>query len=179
MSAASDRSTPRTEIAVFGAGCFWCIEAALEQMRGVSDVVSGYMGGASENPTYREICGGNSGHAEVVQATFDPDVTRFENLLEGFWKVHDPTTLNRQGADVGTQYRSAIFVHSPTQREIAERSKATIQRVCKDPVVTEISDASTFWPAEAEHQDYYRNNKSAGYCRVMIRPKLEQLGLDP
>lgn len=164
-------------VATFGAGCFWCVEAVFEQLDGVLEVTSGYMGGHVDNPTYKMICTGSTGHAEVVQVTFDPAVISFETLLDWFWRLHDPTTLNRQGADVGTQYRSAIFFHSDEQREQATASKAAAQPAFSNPIVTEITEASTYYPAESYHQDYYVNNKAAGYCRAVIRPKLQKLNL--
>ena len=167
----------RNEIATFGAGCFWCVEAVLEQLDGVRDVTSGYMGGHVENPTYKAVCTGTTGHAEVVQVTFDPSVISYETLLDWFWRLHDPTTPDRQGADVGTQYRSAIFVHSDAQRATAVRSKAAAQASFADPIVTEISDAGTYYEAEDHHQDYYRLNSSQGYCRVVIATKLPKLAL--
>lgn len=170
-------AAPKQEIATLGAGCFWCIEAVLEQLDGVESVVSGYIGGETLNPTYAQICTGNTGHAEVVQVTFDPTVLPYKDLLDWFWKSHDPTTLNRQGADRGTQYRSAIFVHSPAQREIAETSKKDVQPTFSDPIVTEVTDASIFYPAEKKHQGYYFDNASQGYCRMVIAPKLKKLGL--
>ena len=181
MTASNESSTPaEPQIATFGAGCFWCIEAVLEQVDGVLDVQSGYMGGAVENPTYEQVCSGNTGHAEVIQARFDPEKISYEQLLEWFWKAHDPTQLNRQGNDVGTQYRSAIFVHSPEQRRLAEASKAAEDASGRHsgPIVTEITDASTFYPAEEYHQDYYRLNPGQGYCRFIIAPKLDKLGLE-
>ncbi|MEM7199061.1 MAG: peptide-methionine (S)-S-oxide reductase MsrA [Planctomycetota bacterium] len=171
-------STANTELATLGAGCFWCVEAVLLQIEGVTRVVSGYMGGEIENPTYEDICGGTTGHAEVTQVHFDPSVLSYARLLEWFWQLHDPTTLNRQGNDVGTQYRSAIFYHSDAQREAAEASKLAAQDRFTDPIVTEITAASTFWSAEGYHQDYYRQNPSQAYCRVVIAPKLDHLGLD-
>lgn len=168
-----------TEIATLGAGCFWCIEAVLQQIDGVTAVQSGYMGGETKDPTYRAVCSGSTGHAEVTQVTFDPEVLPYEHLLAWFWKLHDPTTLNRQGADVGTQYRSVIFTHSDAQREAAEASKkaADASGDFADPIVTEISAASTFYPAEDYHQEYYRLNKTQPYCRMVIAPKLDKLGL--
>jgi peptide-methionine (S)-S-oxide reductase len=173
-------STPTTELATFGAGCFWCVEAVLEQLDGVLDVTSGYMGGHVENPTYKAVCTGETGHAEVVQVTFDPAVIPYDHLLAWFWKLHDPTTLNRQGADAGTQYRSAIFYHSEAQREAAEASKAAADASGEfvDPIVTEITAASTYYTGEEYHQDYYRLNRQQGYCRAVIAPKLEKLGLE-
>ena len=174
----SDASA-KTEIATFGAGCFWCVEAVLERLEGVSDVVSGYMGGTVKNPTYEVVCSGLSGHAEVVQVTFDPEKITYEELVDIFWKLHDPTTLNRQGADVGTQYRSAIFYHSDEQKEVAEASKkkADAAKLYLDPIVTEITKAEEFYVAEKDHQDFYANNQSNRYCRLVIHPKLQKLGL--
>lgn len=170
----------KTEIATFGAGCFWCTEAVLQQVDGVLSVTSGYMGGDLPNPTYPAVCTGQTGHAEVVQVEFDPSVVSYEDLLAWFWRLHDPTTLNRQGADVGTQYRSVIFWHDQAQRQAAERSKAAAEASGEfhGPIVTEIVQASTFWPAEHYHQDYYELNKRQPYCRAVIAPKLEKLGLD-
>ncbi len=168
----------QTEVATLGAGCFWCVEAVLERLDGVSDVMSGYMGGSIVDPTYAAVCGGQTGHAEVVQVTFDPEIISFEKLLEWFWQLHDPTTLNRQGGDVGTQYRSAIYYHSEEQKETAERSKAAASGDFSDPIVTEITAASKFWPAEDYHQDFYRLNPRQPYCNAIIPPKLRKLGLD-
>ena len=167
------------EVATLGAGCFWCVEAVYKQLDGVASVTSGYMGGQVDNPTYEQICTGTTGHAEVVQVVFDPAKISFEKVLAWFWQLHDPTTLNRQGADVGTQYRSAIFVHSDSQKQVAEASKKAAQEDFTDPIVTEITPATTFYPAEIYHQDYYFQNKSKnGYCRVVIEPKLKKLKLD-
>jgi methionine-S-sulfoxide reductase len=168
------------ELATFGAGCFWCVEAVLEQLDGVKNVASGYMGGRVENPTYEQVCSNTTGHAEVVQVTFDPERISYEKLLEYFWKLHDPTTLNRQGNDVGTQYRSVIFYHSESQREAAERSKKAMDAsgTFGSPIVTEITKASTFYPAEKYHQDYYRLNKQKPYCQYVITPKLKKLGME-
>ncbi len=176
----STRGSGTTEIATFGGGCFWCVEAVLEQLDGVLDVVSGYMGGSVPNPTYEQVCTGLTGHAEVVQVTYDPQKIRYEDLLEMFWKLHDPTSLNRQGNDIGTQYRSAIFYHSPEQKLAAERSKAEKERsgAFSRPIVTEIAPAGPFYKAEDYHQDYYRRNPSQPYCRAVIAPKLEKLGLE-
>lgn len=169
----------RTEIATFGAGCFWCIEAVLEQLDGVIDVESGYTGGTVENPTYRDVCAGTTGHAEVVRVKFDPAKISYEKLLAWFFKLHDPTTLNRQGADVGTQYRSAIFYHTEEQRAAALQTKKLLDETKEyaSPVVTEIEKAGPFYEAGAEHQDYYRLNKFDRYCRAVIIPKLDKLGL--
>jgi len=167
-------------VATFGSGCFWCTEAVLEQLDGVQSVESGYMGGHVDNPTYREVCSERSGHAEVVQVHFDADVISYEALLAWFWRLHDPTTLNRQGSDVGTQYRSAIFFHDAQQEQAARKSLAAADAsgYHPGPIVTEIVAATKFYPAEQYHQDYYRGNKSQGYCRMIIAPKLEKLGLD-
>ena len=177
---ARDKKMEEHETATLGAGCFWCIEAVLEQIDGISDVTSGYMGGTIENPTYEQICTGLTGHAEVVEVTFDPEVIGFTAVLEYFWKLHDPTTLNRQGNDVGTQYRSAIFYHSEEQRLLAEKARKDKDEkgVFNSPIVTEITKIEKFYPAEKYHQDYYRNNKAAPYCRFVITPKLDKLGLE-
>ena len=166
-----------TEIATFGAGCFWCVEAVLERLEGVLDVTSGYMGGSTADPTYEQVCGGRTGHAEVVQVTFDPKQISYEQLLEIFWQLHDPTTLNRQGNDEGTQYRSVIFTHSETQKRAAEASlkAADESEMFSDPIVTEIKDAGPFTRAENYHQDYYRLNPNQSYCRFIIAPKLEKM----
>jgi len=180
-SAGADAASPapaKTETATFAGGCFWCIEAVFEQIPGVVDARSGFMGGTSQNPTYGQVCEGDTGHAEVVQVTFDPARVSYAKLLEWFWKSHDPTTLNRQGPDVGTQYRSAIFFHSEEQRRVAEASKAEAQAEFRSPIVTEITQAGTFTEAEDYHQDYYRLNSTQPYCRAMIAPKLHKLGLD-
>ncbi|MCI0706887.1 MAG: peptide-methionine (S)-S-oxide reductase MsrA [Ignavibacteriae bacterium] len=166
------------EQATFGAGCFWCVEAVFERLEGVKSVVAGYTGGAKANPTYEEVCTGKTGHAEVAQITYDPSLIKFETLLEWFWKSHDPTTLNRQGADVGTQYRSAIFYHDENQKAIAEKSKSTAQAMFGDLIVTEIQALSKFYAAENYHQDYYKNNQNAPYCTFVIKPKLKKLKLD-
>jgi len=168
------------EVITFGAGCFWCVEAVLEQIDGVLAVRSGYMGGALENPTYQDICTGTTGHAEVTEVRFDPAVLSLEHLLQWFWRLHDPTTLNRQGNDVGTQYRSAIFYHSDEQRALAEASKELVDKsdAFSDPIVTEITPASTFYSAEDYHQEYYQANKAQPYCRMVIAPKLDKLGLN-
>ncbi len=167
-------------VATFAAGCFWCVEAVLEQIDGVQKVVSGYMGGNTENPTYADICTGTTGHAEVTQVTYDPETIAYDKLLEQFWRLHDPTTLNRQGNDVGTQYRSAIFYHDQAQKEAAERSRGELQEsgAIADPIVTEITPATTFYIAEDYHQQYYRTNREQSYCQYVIRPKLGKLGLE-
>ena len=173
----ADGTGAETRIATFGAGCYWCVEAVLEQLDGVLDVESGFMGGHVPDPSYEAVCSGSTGHAEVVQVRFDPQRIGYDELLAWFWKLHDPTTLNRQGADVGSQYRSAIYYHSDEQRDAAIASKERAQSDFVDPIVTEISPASAFYVAKLSHQDYYRANKNAGYCRYVIAPKLDKLGL--
>lgn len=163
------------EQATFGAGCFWCVEAIFQELRGVKAVVSGFSGGHIKNPAYREVIAGTTGHAEVVQITFDPEVISFEKLLMVFWSTHDPTTLNRQGADVGTQYRSAIFYHSEEQKEQALQSKAEVAtQLWDDPIVTEVTAFDKFYEAEDYHQNYFALNPNQGYCRVVINPKLKK-----
>ncbi len=164
------------ELATFGAGCFWCVEAVFQELRGVKKVESGYSGGTVENPTYREICTGMTGHAEVVQIHFNPKEISFDELLEVFWTMHDPTTLNRQGADRGTQYRSVVFYHSEEQKLKAEKSKNELaSQLWEDPIVTEISPFTRFYLAEDYHQDYFKKNTEAPYCQVVIAPKLVKL----
>jgi peptide-methionine (S)-S-oxide reductase len=162
------------ETTTLGGGCFWCLEAVFDQLKGVTDVVSGYAGGQVKKPTYKQVCTGMTGHAEVVQITFDPDVVSFKDILHIFFTIHDPTTLNRQGADVGTQYRSAIFYHSPDQKAMAEQVIAEMTKagIWDDPIVTEVTPLATFYPAEDYHQEYFVNNPSQGYCRVVIAPKV-------
>jgi peptide-methionine (S)-S-oxide reductase len=164
------------QIATFGSGCFWCTEAIFERLNGVVKVESGYSGGKVENPTYEEVCTGTTGHAEVTQITYDPSIISFDELLEVFWKTHDPTTLNRQGNDVGTQYRSVIFYHNEEQKELAEKYKAELDKsgVWDNPIVTEISPFTNFYSAEKYHQDYYNNNPNQGYCTFVITPKVEK-----
>lgn len=173
------RSEPAAaiETATLAGGCFWCIEAGLEQLDGVLDVRSGYMGGSTANPDYKAVCSGTTGHAEVVQVTFDPRRIGYEQLLGWFWRLHDPTSLNRQGNDKGTQYRSAIFTHSDAQRQAAERSRTAAQGAFVLPIVTEITPASRFYEAEDYHQDYYRKNPNESYCQAVIAPKLGKVGL--
>ena len=163
-----------SERATLGGGCFWCLEPIFEELRGVEDVMPGYAGGRVANPTYQQVCGGNTGHAEVLQVTFDPGQISYADLLRVFLTMHDPTTLNRQGADVGTQYRSAIYYHSPEQKAAAEQVIAELGRegVWSGPIVTEVAPLSTFYPAEAYHVDYYANNPGQGYCRAVIDPKV-------
>lgn len=165
-----------TEIATLAGGCFWCLEAVYDEVRGVEHVVSGYMGGQKPNPTYQEVCTGTTGHAEVVQIEYDPSVITYRDLLEIFFTIHDPTTLNRQGADVGTQYRSAIFYHDDEQREEAEAIIDELERdgVYSKSIVTEVTAAETFYAAEEYHQDYYANNPYQGYCMAVIAPKLSK-----
>jgi peptide-methionine (S)-S-oxide reductase len=164
------------ETVTFGSGCFWCTEAVFQQLKGVSSVVSGYSGGHVKNPSYQQVTTGKTGHAEVCQIQFDPEQISFEDLLEVFFSTHDPTTLNRQGNDIGTQYRSVIFYHTEEQREIAERVKAELDKsgTWKNPIVTEIAPFERFYKAEDYHQNYYRNNPNQGYCRVVITPKLNK-----
>jgi peptide-methionine (S)-S-oxide reductase len=171
---ASDKPTA-TERITFGGGCFWCIEAVFQRLKGVKSVASGYAGGKVENPTYKQVCTGETGHAEVVQLEFNPAEVTFDTLLKVFWAAHDPTTLNRQGADAGTQYRSVIFYENEAQKAAAEKSKAAAQPEFKDPIVTEISPMPKFYKAEDYHQNYFNENSNAGYCRVVIRPKLQKL----
>lgn len=166
------------EVITLGAGCFWCTEAVFQQIPGVVSVTSGYMGGALKNPTYEQVCTGGTGHAEVSQIVFDPKKTGLEKILDVFWEAHDPTSLNRQGADSGTQYRSAIFYQTDAEKAAAEKSKAAAAKHFAKPIVTEITKAGVFYPAENYHQDYYRLNKNRNpYCRAVIAPKLKKLGL--
>ena len=164
------------EKATFGSGCFWCTEAVFERLKGVYKVVSGYSGGTVENPTYEQVCTGKTGHAEVTQITYDPKVITYDELLEVFWKTHDPTTLNRQGNDVGTQYRSVIFYHNDEQKRLAEKYKEELNKsgIWDKPIVTEISPFTNFYPAENYHQNYYDNNPSQPYCSFVITPKVEK-----
>ena len=165
------------ELATFGSGCFWCTEAVFQRLKGVEKVVSGYAGGHVLNPTYRQICGGDTGHAEVVQVQYDPSQTNYEQLLEIFWKTHDPTTPDQQGNDYGPQYRSVIFYHNDEQKRLAEEYKKKLDeaKIWKDPIVTEISPFTNFYLAENYHQDYYNQNKNQPYCTFVIRPKIEKL----
>lgn len=167
----------KLETATFGAGCFWCVEAVFQQIQGVKSVTSGYSGGHVKNPSYKEVTTGRTGHAEVIQIKFDPELVSYRKLLEVFWKTHDPTTLNRQGPDIGTQYRSVIFYHSEEQKHIAEASKEEMDNsgYFGDPVVTEIESFKNFYVAEDYHQDFYRNNPNQPYCRLRIDPKMEKL----
>lgn len=162
------------EVATLGGGCFWCLDAVFADLKGVESAVSGYSGGAVDNPTYRQVCSGTTGHAEVSQVTFDPKLITFRELLEVFFTIHDPTTLNRQGADEGTQYRSAIYFHTPEQKTIAEQviQELTAKGIWDAPIVTEVTPFERFYRAEENHQDYYKNNPEQGYCRVVIAPKV-------
>jgi len=165
------------ETATLAGGCFWCLEAAFQDLKGVEKVQSGYAGGHVANPSYEQVCTGTTGHAEVVQITFDPTVVSFDDLLHVFFTIHDPTTLNRQGEDVGTQYRSAIFYHTPEQKATAERviRELEAEKVWDDPVVTELKPLDAFYPAEQYHRDYYRRNPTQGYCRAVIAPKVAKV----
>jgi len=166
----------KMELATFGSGCFWCTEAIFSQLKGVESTVSGYSGGQIKNPTYKEVCTGNTGHAEVIQVSYNPNLVSYEDLLEVFWKTHNPTTLNQQGADVGTQYRSVIFYHNKEQKELAELYKKKLDQagIYDSPIVTEISEFDKFYKAEESHQDYYSNNKTQPYCNFVITPKMEK-----
>ena len=169
-------TTKNLQVATFGGGCFWCTEAVFQEVKGIEKVLSGYSGGnVPGHPTYREICSGLTGHAEVIQVTFDANVISYEDILVIFMTTHDPTTLNKQGADRGTQYRSVIYYHDDMQKEIAEVVSKEISPYYENPVVTEISPLDVFYEAEKEHQDYYRNNQSQGYCSFVITPKLAKL----
>lgn len=174
----SANASANTETITLGAGCFWCVEAVYQRIDGVTDAVSGYMGGHADNPSYKAVCTGQTGHAEVVKVSFDSSKVSLEEILNVFWTAHDPTTLNRQGADVGTQYRSAIYFESEEQQKIAQASLEKASEKFRDPIVTEITAASTFWPAEDYHQEYYDLNKSYPYCQAVITPKLKKLGLE-
>lgn len=175
-ASSSNLNTTKMDTITFGAGCFWCVEAVYQRLKGVHSVTSGYMGGKLKNPTYREVCSGLTGHAEVCQITYDPQVISFQTLLEVFWQTHDPTTLNRQGADVGTQYRSAIFAHSAEQLRLAQEWKSDLnaKQVFPNPIVTQIVEASDFYPAEDYHQDYYNLNGTEPYCQIVIKPKMDK-----
>ncbi len=166
----------KKEVATLGAGCFWCVEAVYDQLEGVISVESGYSGGITENPTYKEVCTGATNHAEVCQITFNPDVISFGELLTVFWSIHNPTTLNRQGADIGTQYRSAIFYHSEKQKKIAEQQIDLVnaEKLYDDPIVTEVTPFEKFYQAEDYHQEYFENNPENSYCRMVVGPKVEK-----
>jgi peptide-methionine (S)-S-oxide reductase len=162
------------EVATLGGGCFWCVEAVYDALKGVEDVVSGYMGGHLNQPSYEAVCTGTTGHAEVIQIKFDPAIISYDDVLNIFFTIHDPTTLNRQGADVGTQYRSVVFYHNAEQKAQAEAKiqQLTAEKVWDDPIVTEVTEASTFWPAEDYHQEYFANNPNQGYCAAVVAPKV-------
>ncbi len=179
VSAAAPDAAPLTEQVSFGLGCFWCAEAIFQRMDGVVAVVSGYQGGDLPNPSYKQVCSGKTGHAEVIRITYDPARVAFTDLLDVFWQAHDPTQVNRQGADVGTQYRSVIFTTTEAQREAAEASRQALQKsgALERSVATQILAGPTFYPAEPEHQNYYQNNRGAPYCRMVIEPKLRKLDL--
>ncbi|WBO85941.1 peptide-methionine (S)-S-oxide reductase MsrA [Hymenobacter yonginensis] len=165
------------EKATFGAGCFWCVEAVFQDLEGVEKAVSGYSNGRIANPTYREVCSGLTGHAEVIQITYDPAIISFEQLLEIFWKTHDPTTLNRQGADTGTQYRSGVYYHNEEQKRLAEeyKQKLNAAKAFDQPIVTEIEPLKSFYPAEDYHQNYYKQNGREPYCQFVVRPKVDKV----
>lgn len=171
---AMEKTEPLLETATLGGGCFWCTEAIFQMLPGVKSVRSGFAGGQSENPTYQQVCSGTTGHAEVIQVDFDPKVVSYEKILDAFWDAHDPTTLNRQGADSGTQYRSIILYQGEAQKAAAEKSKAEAQKHFSKPIVTEIVPLRKFYLAEGYHQDYYRSNPDQPYCRAVIRPKVEK-----
>ena len=183
---AAERSTPTmksegsNEYAMFGAGCYWCSEAVFQRVPGVKAVASGFAGGTVRNPSYKQVCTGRTGHAEVVRVEYDPAIVAYDKLLDMFWHMHDPTTLNRQGGDEGTQYRSVIFYYSEAQKKTAGESKAALAQSggYKDPIVTQIVPATEFYPAGDDHQDYYNRNSSAPYCRIVIDPKLKKLGME-
>ena len=172
---ANAMNTNKIESATFGGGCFWCMEAVFERLPGVNSVTSGFAGGDTANPTYEQVCTGATGHAEVTQIEFDPAKISYEKLLQVFWQAHDPTTLNRQGADEGTQYRSVILYRGDAQKLAAEKSRTEAQKNFKHPIVTEIAPFTKFYPAEKYHQGFYDNNTNYGYCRLVIAPKLEKL----
>ncbi|MFD2523793.1 peptide-methionine (S)-S-oxide reductase MsrA [Emticicia soli] len=172
-----DQETEQNKaVATFGAGCFWCVEAVFQRLDGVTKVESGYMGGSTKNPTYKEVCTGQTGHVEVTRITYNPQKISFEELLEVFWKTHDPTTLNRQGNDVGTQYRSVVFYHDANQKALAEKYKGELNNahVFNGPIVTAIEPAQEFYVAEDYHQNYFNQNGSQPYCQMVVRPKVEK-----
>jgi peptide-methionine (S)-S-oxide reductase len=175
-SNADSTSVPGREVATLAGGCFWCLEAVFDELKGVESVESGYIGGRTPAPTYEQVCGGDTGHAEAVRITFDPKVVSYRDLLRVFFTIHDPTTLNRQGNDVGTQYRSAIFYHSPEQKQAAEETIAELsgQKLYDDPIVTQLAPATTFHVAEGYHQEYYERNQFAPYCQFVVKPKVSK-----
>ena len=174
MSTANNGASHTKEVTTLGGGCFWCLEAVFDELQGVEDVVSGYSGGSTVNPTYQQVCSETTGHAEVVQVTFDPQLISFEDVLKVFFSIHDPTTLNRQGADVGTQYRSAVFFHSPEQQATATQVIEEINKagIWNRPIVTEVTPFEKFYSAEKYHQEYFQNNAEQPYCQVVIAPKV-------
>jgi len=176
VSTGSTNMKEKTELATFGGGCFWCVEAIFERVTGVHMVVSGYSGGHEANPSYKQVTSGTTGHAEVIQISFDPGEVNFTELLEIFFKTHDPTTLNRQGADVGTQYRSIVLYHNDEQRQEAEKviKELDAAGIWKDPIVTRVEPFDNFYKAEGYHQEYFENNPNQGYCRVVIQPKVDK-----
>jgi peptide-methionine (S)-S-oxide reductase len=173
-----DKPSATAAVATFGGGCFWCTEAVLQRIEGVLSVVSGYAGGSTPSPTYEEVCSGDTGHAEVIQVTYDPGMISYEEILDVFWQAHDPTTLDRQGGDTGTQYRSVILYASDSEHAAAEASRNKAQAKFHDPIVTQIQPLTQFWKAEDYHQNYYSTHESAGYCRMVISPKLRKLKLE-
>jgi peptide-methionine (S)-S-oxide reductase len=173
---AQNMNTNHTELATFGGGCFWCMDAVFKMLPGVKSITSGYAGGHTENPTYDQVCTGDTGHAEAIQIEFDPQKISYDKLLYYFWEAHDPTTLNRQGADAGTQYRSIILYQSEKQKLLAEKSKLEAQKKFHSPIVTEIVPLKEFYKGEAYHQDYYEHNSAQPYCQAVIRPKVEKIG---
>ena len=178
LPSVTEKNNEQLETAIIGGGCFWCTEAVFEKVDGVKEAISGYAGGKNPNPTYKEICTGLTGHAEVIKILFDPAKISFREILEIFGDAHDPTTLNRQGADVGTQYRSTIMYLNESQKQTAEKWKIQLNAKLQDPVVTEIVPAPKFYEAEKYHQDYYEKNPNQGYCNFVIRPKLKKLNLE-
>ncbi len=173
-----DHTPDGHEVATFAGGCFWCLEAVFQRIEGVLSVSSGYSGGTTPNPTYEEVCSGETAHAEAIQVAYDPALITFEEILDIFWQAHDPTTLNRQGPDSGTQYRSVIFWKDEAQRQAAETSRKKTQAKLRQPIVTELKPLETFWKAEDYHQNYYNTHQAAGYCRMVISPKLKKLRLE-
>ena len=173
---APDETPTGKEVATLGGGCFWCLEAVYDDMKGIESVESGYMGGSVPNPTYEQVCDGSTGHAEVVRITFDPHVATYQDILQVFFVIHDPTTLNRQGNDAGTQYRSVVFHHTAKQREIAEQTIKRLEeaKVWPDPIVTQIAPATDFWVAEDYHQEYFRRNPNQPYCSFVVEPKVQK-----
>lgn len=173
-----EHSTDGHDVATFAGGCFWCMEAVFQRIEGVLSVTSGYSGGTTPNPTYEEVCSGETAHAEAIQVAFDPALISYDEILDIFWQAHDPTTVNRQGPDTGTQYRSVIFWKDEAQRQAAEASMKKAQAKLKQPIVTELRPLEQFWKAEDYHQNYYNSHQSAGYCRMVISPKLKKLKLE-